>query len=686
MSAIPSNVNRSPTLLVNQIQLANLRRTNLGLFETQSRLATGRSILRPSDNPVNTAAISTLDDSIERSSQRQRNIDQADGNLSLIETSLAETGDLLLSAKEIASTQVNIGSTPTERTNQAAVVNSLIDGLVSQMNRKSVDNYLFGGSRTSTPPFETFGSGFVYRGEFDNLTTDINLGRSVPVTQVGLKSLGQNLRKVAGDVDLNPALTPQTLLKDLGGARSLGIATGPIRMQFDSGPTVEIDLTSADTVEDITTRLSAAITQYETANSVSILGPGGVSTNGEKISIDILPAVTGADPKLTFSDIGNATTAEDLGLANSSGTAFEATQPDGIALAPKLTMQSSIASLAGLAGPLDEIVINNGGQRAQIDLSQAQTIEDLRNTIQAANIGVRLVINDQGTGIDIVNLVSASPKDSLTIEEVAGGSRTAELLGIRTLKASTRADTFNDGQGLRIATGGTDPVTGAADPTLDVDFAVNLGDGSSFTVNFRPQDIITTGDVINRINAEASAQGISTADFQASLGDGANGIQFTQNAAFANAITVEQRNNSSAMFDLGLSPDDSAYDAASATLTGADPAPVVADTVFTRLLQIRQALSGDDTAGITLAGSKLEDVIDSVAQSRGLVGSYSKRLATARTREEDVNVMEQSFRSDLRDLDFAQASTRLNQLQTQLQAGLQSMSIVSQLNLLDFLG
>ncbi len=74
------------------------------------------------------------------------------------------------------------------------------------------------------------------------------------------------------------------------------------------------------------------------------------------------------------------------------------------------------------------------------------------------------------------------------------------------------------------------------------------------------------------------------------------------------------------------------------------------------------------------------------SQTRGLVGSYSKRLESARVREEDVNVMEQSFRSELRDTDFAEASTKLTLLQTQLQAGLQSMSIANQLNLLDFLG
>lgn len=682
MSSIPSNVSRAPTLLVNQIQLANIQRSSLGLFETQSQLATGRSILRPSDDTVATAAIAQLDDSIQRTGQRLRNLDQADANLALVESSLAEANDLLLSAKQIASTQVNVGTTAAERQNQAAVVNSLIDGLLTQMNRKSVDNYLFGGSRTSSPPFEAFGSGFIYRGEFEQLTTDINLGKSVPVTLVGIESISSELSRVAGDVDLSPELTPETLLKDLRGPVGLGITKGPVRMQFENGPVVEIDLSTADTMEDVTTRLDSSIRAYETTNSVTILGPGGVSLSGEAIAIDVVGGTP--DPQLSFTEVGVGTTARDLGLTTGAGLAFEATQQVGQNLDPKLTMRSSIASLGGLAGALDEIVINNAGRRAQIDLSGAETIEDLANAIQGADIGARLVINAQGTGIDIVNLVSAAPDQSMTIEEVAGGTRTAELLGIRSLKSSTRTDTFNDGRGVAVKTGGTDPVTGLADPALDVDFEVLLGDGSGFTVNLRPEDVVTMGDVIARINAEAASQGIPTTAFQASLGDADNGIVLTQDASFTGEMSLARRNNSTAMFDLGLG--EATFDPASATLAGADPAPVVSNTVFTRLIELRQALTAGDTTGITFAGTQLEEVIDSVAQTRGLVGSYGQRLESARVREEDVTVMEQSFRSELRDLDFAEASTRLTLLQTQLQAGLQSMSIANQLNLLDFLG
>ncbi|MEO0630925.1 MAG: hypothetical protein AAFY46_09385, partial [Planctomycetota bacterium] len=208
MSSIPSNISRSPSLLIQQIQLANITRTNLSLFDAQAQLSTGRSLLRPSDNPVAAVTVSALDDSIERSSQRLRNIDQADTNLALIETSLSEANDLLLSAKSIASEQVNLGSTSTERTNQAAVVDSLLAGLLEQMNRQSVDNYLFGGSRISRQPFEEFGTGILYTGESDGLTTDLGLGTSLPVTLSGIDTVGEPGR-VNGTVNLDPQLTDE---------------------------------------------------------------------------------------------------------------------------------------------------------------------------------------------------------------------------------------------------------------------------------------------------------------------------------------------------------------------------------------------------------------------------------------------------------------------------------------------
>ncbi len=113
---------------------------------------------------------------------------------SLVESSLAEANDLLLSAKQIASTQVNIGTTQEERENQSAGRQLAHRRTLTQMNRKSVDNYL-SGQQKSTPPFEAFGSGFIYTGEFDRHHRH-QPGQSVPVTLVGIDSIGDELSKV----------------------------------------------------------------------------------------------------------------------------------------------------------------------------------------------------------------------------------------------------------------------------------------------------------------------------------------------------------------------------------------------------------------------------------------------------------------------------------------------------------
>ncbi|MGP1272253.1 MAG: flagellin [Phycisphaerales bacterium] len=679
MSSIPSNLSRSPSLLISQIQLQNITRTNLGLFEAQAQLSTGRALLRPSDDPVAAVTVAALDDSIERSEQRLRNIDFADTNLALIETSLAEANDLLLSAKSIASEQVNLGSSSVERANQAQVIDSLLEGLLEQMNRTAVGNSLFGGSRISSAPFESFGTGILYTGEFERLTTDLALGRSVPVTLNGIEAIGQPGR-IRGGVDLNPQLTLDTPLNDLNGARGLGIARGVVQLSIAGAPEpLLIDLTTADTAEDVVTRIEASIRQYETVSGTTVLAPGGVGVAGERLTLAVEPGQT-----LTFSDIGAGTTAQDLGLADAAGLSFDAANADGADLDPRLTLGTRVASLAGLAGAMDQIEIANGGRRVVVDLSGAETIEAIKNRIETAGTGVRVEINADGTGIDVINLVSAPPGDGLTIAEVAGGSDTADLLGIRTLSRTTRSDALNDGRGVSVRSGGVDPQTGLADPTLDIDFSIELGDGRVITVNLRPEDAGTIGGIIDRINAEAAAQGVSAADFSAALGTGAQGIVLRQNAAFAGTITPRQQNNSQALFDLGLGT--GTYDAASATLAGEDRSQIVTDTAFTRLIQLRDALLADDTSGITLAGEKLEGVIDGIAQTRGLIGSFGQRLETARRREEDANLLEQSMRSELRDLDFAEGATRLTQLQNQLEAALRSTNTASQLSLLDFLG
>ena len=68
-----------------------------------------------------------------------------------------------------------------------------------------------------------------------------------------------------------------------------------------------------------------------------------------------------------------------------------------------------------------------------------------------------------------------------------------------------------------------------------------------------------------------------------------------------------------------------------------------------------------------------------------MVGGYQQRVDSAQKLEEDQSLVDTSVRSDLRDVNYAEAASRLSQLQAQLTAGYQSSSAGLTQTLLDFL-
>jgi flagellin-like hook-associated protein FlgL len=448
---------------------------------------------------------------------------------------------------------------------------------------------------------------------------------------------------------------------------------------------VRVDLSGADSVGDIQDRLTNAIHQYETDQGVTVLGPGGVGLAGEGFGFDLLPGAS-----LQFTDIDIGKTAADLGLTAPGGITFTDTSNTGLGLSPTLSLDSPISSLAGVSGPLGSFKLSNLGRSATIDLSGAQTIEDLKNIIEGANLGVRVSINASGKGIDVLNEVAGSQAQAMSIEEVAGNNLTATRLGIRSLSGDTNLSDFNFGRGVVINDGVLNPTTGLADPSLDSDLRITLGDaaGTTIDIDLRPSDLTNVQSLLSAINSQAATQlaaaGLPSTAFTAGLSDAGNGIVFQQDSSFPNAPSVSALNGSPAAENLGLL--NGRFDPASATLTGEDRAKVRVDNLFSNLIDLRESLLTNNSRGITFAGEGLDKLMSSLAEVRGLVGGYAQRVDAATTRVEDRAIVDESIRSGLRDLDFAAAATKLQLLQTQQTAGLQVAAQMNQYSLLDFLG
>jgi len=678
MSAIPANLSRVPNLLSSQLLLASVTRTSVGLLGVQSQLATGKRVERFSDDPIGATTIAILQERLGRTEQRLNNLSLAQGTLDYLDSSLGSASNLILEAKNIASDQIGAQSDTVTRDQQAVVIDGMLRTLLTLANSQTNGLYVFGGATATRRPIEELRGGFRYVGQGSGLLTDLDANDGIPITIGGENAIGATSGRLQSKLDMNPGLTADTRLSDLRGGRGLGVAKGSVQFAFNGGPTATVDLSSADTTQDVVDQLTAAINLYEANQGTTVLGPGGVSISGGSIAIDVVPG--GPNPQLTFSEVGSGTTARDLGLAQAP---FDAAAAAGADLNPKLTLLTPLSAVAGLTLPLESIT--------DIDLSTAETVDDIRNLIETGVPGTRVQINQAGNGFNIYNEVSGP---AMSIEEVPGGANTATALGIRTFDTNTGIDELNSGRGVRIVDNQIDPVSGVATTAFNSDFRVTLGNGQAFDVDLRPQDMVDVQSVIDRINDEfntalglppvvGTAPALAAGDFTAGLTDGGNGLAFTQGVT-GGPIAVEKLNNSAAALDLGI--EGGIYDATSATLVAQDRAAVRVDNLFTALIDLRDALRNDDSSGITLAGEALTSAVDRLAATRALVGVYANRVEQSTRRQEDLETLDRTSLSRVQDLDFAGASIQFNLLRTQLQAAMQSGVQTQSLSLLDFLG
>lgn len=690
MSLFSSSISRAPTAIYSQIVLSSLARNNLSLGRVQEQLATGLRVNRGSDDPVAASAIAVLDDLLSRDGQRRLNLEHASVVNGGLDDALGEVTDLVRSAQTIASSQIGVQSDTATRSQQAQVVDSLIRQLLQVSNRKVAGLSLFGGDTPGTTPVSELYGGFRYNGRGSGLLTDLGTGDRIPLTIGGNNAVGETSARLQSTADLNPGLTALTRTDELRGARGLGIAPGSITFAANGGPAATIDLTGVGSVAEIINRVTGAIRQYETANSTTVLTGAGVSiAGGGRLQFNMAVGAT-----LTFSEVANGTTGADLGLTAAAFTPASTLAGD---LDPKLTLQTPLSALPGLPSPLGSIVVrftqgqpgSSGSVVRTIDLSSAATIDDIRNLVEVGAPGARVRISDTGRGIDIVNEVAGAP---LSVEE-APGTSFASALGIRTFTTGTRLADFNNGRGVQVVDGVVNPVTGVVDPALNRDLRITLGNGQWFDVDLRPQDTVSVSTVLARINAEFTAaigsQGnpaapaLAAGQFTAAVVAGPNGLALSQTVGPA-AISVQNLNNSPAAEQLGLL--NLTLDAPSGAYVAQDRAAIRVNNLFSDLLDLKQALLTDNSAGITLAGSNLGLNADRTVAAQALVGSYGQRIGQAKDQLESQSLLNEKTRSDLKSADYAEAATKFSQLQTQIEATLRTASILGSRTLFDFLG
>jgi flagellar hook-associated protein 3 FlgL len=645
MAISPVNVSRISQNLQTNSVIESLRGTQRDLFRVQAQIASGRSFLAPSDDPVRAARVLDLTQSLRRQQQFVSNVQQGDSFLAAADSSMSEISGLLIEASVLASSMVSNLTSEAEREATAEVVASIRNQLQIVGNREFNGRFIFGGRNVTDQPFVDALGGVAYVGDLGEMFTRISENLFTAVNVPGSRAFDALSDQIASGVDLTPVLTGDVRLEDISGAVGGAISTGVLVLNESSGAGVfKADLSKADTIGDVADAITAAATVAGSTLTAEVTDTGLTITPG---SSDV-----------TVTDQSNGAVASDLGILTKDATSAAIA---GLALTPRITRLTAVDALKNGAGiDLDNgFIITNGADPVTVDISDAKTVQDIINAINNSGTFVMARVSDDGTRIDVFNTVSGT---SLTIGENDGA--TATDLGIRTFDTATPLSSLNFGDGVTTRDG-------------LMDLQVVAKDGTAVDVNL--DGAVTVGDVLTKINEAATDAGVGVKASFATVG---NGIIIEDSTGGAGDLSVNFADTSEAAIDLGIFSQTTGTDT---TLVGGDVNPTRTDGIIGALIDLEAALRNDDTQGITKAGARLEELRAEIIRVRGVIGARSQAMESKRIQLQDASSTAEIFLSEVQDLDFAEAITRMQATLTQSQATMRTTPLIMNLSLMDFL-
>ena len=320
-----------------------------------------------------------------------------------------------------------------------------------------------------------------------------------------IAALGRNATASAAFTAANPTGTNGTGLISLGDTAVTG---GPV-----SEP---IEARNELTLHDV----------LDTVNSIDPSKlKAQISADGERIVLTDL--TTGSD-SFTVTQLNGSRAAEDLGLtAAASDDTISGTRLLG---GLRTSLLKNLNGGRGFALGFINLT-DRSGASAIVDLSAAETIDDVIEAINASRVGIRARVNDARNGIQLTDTTGSTASNLIVSSGDATGS--AELLGLAinagvTAKntGSLRLQVVSENTTLASLNGGAGVAAGT--------FNIVDSKGKSATINVNTS-IRTIGDLIDDINSRGLA-------LQARVNDAGDGIALVDTGGGADTIKVTEGN------------------------------------------------------------------------------------------------------------------------------------------------
>ncbi len=275
------------------------------LFRLESQLSTGRQFELPGEEPVAAMRVLSLQRLLEQKGQARNNLDTTQSYLRAADAAMSEISALVAQIRGVAVEMMSEATVDDDqRTAAVQQVQEAVKQLVDTGNQQFRGRHLFGGSGTTTAPFQFSGTRAVeYLGDDGRLFSYCDVDMLYASNAAGTEVFGAISEEVRGSVDLEPVLRFHTRLVDLRGGE--GITSGSIAIS-DGIHTSTIDIRSAETIGDV-------------AELIRSHPPETRALNVEVTATGLVIQLDSAAGNLSIRDVGGGTTASELGILNEEG-------------------------------------------------------------------------------------------------------------------------------------------------------------------------------------------------------------------------------------------------------------------------------------------------------------------------------------------------------------------------------
>lgn len=294
-----------------------------------------------------------------------------------------------------------------------------------------------------------------------------------------------------------------------------------LRITLKSGATIDVNLASAKTVQDV---LTAINTDGENVGTLT----ASLSGDGDKL---VLTDTTGGGGTLGVAALNGSQAARDLGILGSE-------QAGGVLTGGRLlaglnsVLLKNVRGGQGIGTPGQVQLTDRTGATATVDLTTAQSLGEVVVAINASGLGIQASINTQEHGLTLTDTTGATASN-LIVADLGGGTTAADLnidgnVAAATLQSgdlhrayineNTLLSTLNNGDGIG---SGLIKITDKA--------------GTSTVLNIAGTSFKTVGDVLSAINAAA-------VDVTAAINSTGDGILLTDASGGSGSLSVEDQN------------------------------------------------------------------------------------------------------------------------------------------------